>query len=143
MQTIMSLIAKAWKKENADLALGTHYIDEEFVVRINGTVEKLGDELAAPTVSIPLVATLAYFAERLGVNRDEAIVVLRDALRQAMNKKVKEDADIKARMDDVAAAVKAIKSDLISGLPKMRRDGKVLIDGLTVEVEPVGELVAA
>ena len=35
----------------------------------------------------------------------------------------------------------SIRQELIADLPKMRRDGKVLIDGLTVEVEPVSELV--
>ena len=44
-------------------------------------------------------------------------------------------------MDDVAEAIKVMRKQLIAGLPKMHRDGKVLIDGLTVEVEPVEELV--
>ena len=142
MQIIKSLLAKAWKKEAADLTPGTHYINETLTVHVTGTVEKLDDEYAAPTVSIPLIPTLAYFAERLGVNRDEALDTLRDALHEAMTKNVKEDANIKARMDDVQAAMKAIKKDLIAGLPKMRRDGKILIDGLAVEVESVGELAA-
>ncbi len=58
---IQALLAKAWKNATDDLSPGTHYIDEEIVVRVQGSVEKLDDELAAPTVSIPLVATLAYF----------------------------------------------------------------------------------
>jgi hypothetical protein len=49
--TIKSLIAKAWKSEAADLAPGKHYIDEEFTVRVSGSVTKKEDDLAAPTVS--------------------------------------------------------------------------------------------
>ena len=35
--TIKALLAKTWKNEDADLAIGRNYIDEEFVVRINGS----------------------------------------------------------------------------------------------------------
>lgn len=141
MQTAKALLAKAWKNESADFAPGTHYIDEELTIRVHGTVEKLDDELATPTVSIPLIPALAYFADRLGLERDEAIATLRDALYEAMSKGVAEDNHIKARVDDVAEAVKAIRQELIAKLPKMRREGKVLVDGLRVEVEQVGELV--
>ena len=70
--TIKSLLTKAWKNETADLAPGRHYIDEEFIVRVTGSVEKLDDELAAPTVSIPLIAALALFWEKAGIVRDKA-----------------------------------------------------------------------
>ena len=75
--------------------------------------------------------------------------MLREALEEAMTAKVKEDASIKDRIKDIDEAVKAIRKDLIAGLPKMHREGKVLLDGLQVEVMPVavpefvGELVAA
>lgn len=136
--TIKSLLAKTWKNETAELSPGTHYFDEEMTVRLRGSVEKLADELATPTVSIPLIATLAYFWDRLGVDREEAISVLREALHEAMSKGRKEDEDIKARMDDVKAAVRAVQRDLIADLPKMRRTGKVLVDGLEVEMLEAG-----
>ena len=150
--TIKSLLTKAWKNENADLAPGRHYLDEEFVVRVTGSVEKLDDELAAPTVSIPLIAALALFWEKAGIVRDKALAMLRESLREAMTAKVKEDSSIKNRIKDVDQAVKAIKQELIAGLPKMHREGKVLIDGLNVEITAMeeaavsefdGELVAA
>jgi hypothetical protein len=150
-ETIRALIAKTWKSETADLAPGKHYIDEEFVVRVNGTVTKREDDFAAPTVSIPLIAVLALFWEKCGVTRDAALAMLREALREAMTADVKEDRHIKDRIKDVDAAVKAIKQELIAGLPKMRRAGKLLVGDLDVEVmpveagfvepEPVGELV--
>ena len=34
--TIKSLIAKVWNKENADFNVGRHEIDEVFVVRMRG-----------------------------------------------------------------------------------------------------------
>jgi len=143
-----ALLAKNWKNEDADLSPGRHYIEEEFVVRVSGSVEKLDDEMVAPTVSIPLIAVLALFWEKCGVVRDRALVMLREALAEAMTAKVKEDASIKDRIKDIDEAVKAIRKDLIAGLPKMPREGKVLLDNLQVEVMPVvpefvGELVAA
>ena len=146
--TIKSLLAKSWKNETANLAPGRHFIDEEFVVRVTGSVEKLDDELVAPTVSIPLIAALALFWEKCGIVRDKVLAMLRESLQEAMTEKVKEDKAIKARIKDVDEAVKAIRQELIAGLPKMHREGKVLIDDLRVEVTAmeeatVGDLVAA
>ncbi len=145
-----ALLVKAWKNEDADLTPGRHYVDEEIVVRVTGSVEKLDDEMVAPTVSIPLIAVLALFWEKAGIVREHALAMLRDALQEAMTAEVKEDASIKARIKDVDEAVKAIRQDLIAGLPKMHREGKLLLDGLHVEVMPLatvpefdGELVAA
>jgi hypothetical protein len=150
--TIKALLAKSWKNESADLVLGRNFIDEEIVVRITGSVEKLDDELAAPTVSIPLIPALALFWEKAGIVRDKALAMLREALQEAMNINVKEDGAIKARIKDIDQAIKAIRQELIASLPKMHRDGKVLIDDLRVEVTAMeeatvgdfgGELVAA
>ena len=148
--TTKALLAKSWKNEDAALTPGRHCVDEEFVVRITGSVEKLDDELIAPTVSIPLIAALALFWEKAGIVRDAALKMLRESLAEAMTNRVKEDGSIKERIKDVDEAVKAIRKELIAGLPKMHRDGKLLLDGLQVEMSPVvavpefiGELVAA
>jgi acyl carrier protein phosphodiesterase len=143
-----AVLVKAWKNEDADLLPGRHFIDEEFVVRVSGSVEKLDDEMVAPTVSIPLISVLALFWEKCGVVREHALAMLRESLQEAMTNKVKEDAAIKERIKDVDEAVKAIRKDLIAGLPKMHREGKLLLDNLQVEVMPVvtefvGELAAA
>ena len=84
MQIAKALLAKSWKNEAADLEPGTHYIDEVLTVRIHGTVEKLADEYAAPTVSIPLIPALAYFVDKLGLDRNAAVATLREALHEAM-----------------------------------------------------------
>jgi hypothetical protein len=136
-ETIKALLAKTWKNESADLAPGKHYFDEEFTVRVNGTVTKKPDDFAAPTVSIPLIAVLALFWEKAGIVRDHALAMLRDALREAMTADVKEDAQIKERIKDVDAAVKAVRKELIAELPKMRRAGKLLVGDLDVEMVPV------
>lgn len=143
--TTKALLAKAWKNEQLDLSVGRHYFDEEFVVRVSGSVEKHDDQLVAPTVSIPLVTTLALFFDKCGVTRDAALNLLREAITEAMDENVNEDAKIKQRIGDVEKAIKAVKDELIAKLPKMKRSGRVVTKDLEVTLTPVlaDELAAA
>lgn len=137
---IKALIAKSWKDETADLAVGRHYFDEEFVVRICGSVERHEDQLVAPTVSIPLVPTLALFWEKCGLARDEAMALLREAIAEAMQDGVQEHQRIKGQIDDVNAAIEAVRRDLIAHLPKMRRSGRTITKDLEITIQPVAEV---
>lgn len=143
--TTKALLTKAWKIEEIDLGVGRHYFDEQFVVRVSGSVEKHEDQLVAPTVSIPLVTTLALFFDKCGVTRDHALSMLREAITEAMDDGVNEDAKIKQRIGDVEKAIKAVKDELIAKLPKMKRSGRVVTKDLEVTVTPVmaEELAAA
>ncbi|MEX1076822.1 MAG: hypothetical protein WED27_10295, partial [Pirellulales bacterium] len=53
---------------------------------------------------------------------------------EAMRAKTDESPCIKSKMDDVAEAVAAVKRDLISGLPKMRRAGWTDVSDLKVSI---------
>ena len=123
-ENIKGLLAKAWKDEALDLEPGRYFCDEVLTVRVTGTVEKKDDEFAAPTVSIPLIPTLALFWEKCGVTRDYALRMLREAITEAMLDGVKEDDHIQSHIKDVEAAIKAVRTDLIDGLPKMRGPAK-------------------
>lgn len=138
MNEIKNLIAKVWGKEKADFGVGRHEIDEVLVVRVRGSVEKHTDQLVSPTVSIPLVSTLALFWSKAGLNRDEALSLLREAITEAMDDKVNEDAAIQKRIDDVQEAISAVRSELIDQLPKMKRSGRLVTKDLDVSVTPVG-----
>lgn len=140
--SIKALIVKKFKDAEADLDVGRHYIDETVVLRISGTVERHEDQWIAPTISIPLIPTIAFFWERLGVEKDAAMGVLREAITGAMRAKTNESPSIKSKMDDVAEAVAAVKRDLIGELPKMQRAGRTDVSGLRVtvnELTPVSE----
>ena len=139
---IKALLAKAWKNEAVDLEPGRHYFNEVLRVRVSGTVEKQADQLVAPTVSIPLILTLALFWEKCGVNRDHALQMLKEAITEAMENGKGKDEQIEARIEDVELAVKAVKKDLISKLPKAKRSGRVITKDLEVEVVPVEEALA-
>jgi hypothetical protein len=140
--TLQALIVKKFKDAEADLDIGRHWIDETVVLRVSGSVERHEDQWIAPTVSIPLIPTIAFFWERLGVERDAAMGVLREAIAEAMRAKTDESPGIKSKMDDVAEAVAAVKRDLIEGLPKMRRAGRTDVSDLRVSINaltPVSE----
>ena len=139
LNQIKSLLAKKWKNETVNLKVGRHVVDEVLIVRVTGSVEKHEDQLVVPTVSIPLLPTLALFWEKAGIARDDALAMLRDALTEAMDDGVKEDANIQKRIEDVNSAVKAVRKDLISKLPRMHRNGKLITDDLHVEVLSVLE----
>ena len=121
--TLKALIVKKFKDSKLDLDIGRHWIDETVVLRVSGPVERHEDQWILPTVSIPLIPVIAFFWERLGVERDAAMGVLREAIAAAMRAKTDESPSIKSKMDDVAEAVAAVKRDLIGELPKMRRAG--------------------
>ena len=140
LDQIKALLSKCWKHETANLEPGRHDVDEVLVIRVSGAVEKCEDQFVSPTVSIPLLPTLALFWEKAGIERDDALTMLREALTDAMNDGIKEDASIQERIDDVQAAVKAVRTDLIARLPKMHRNGKLITDDLHVEVLPLSAL---
>jgi hypothetical protein len=140
--TLKALIVKKFKDADIDLDVGRHWVDETVVVRVSGTVERHEDQWIAPTISIPLIPTIAFFWERLGVEKDAAMSILRDAITEAMQAKTNESPSIKSKMDDVAEAVAAVKRDLIGELPKMQRAGRTDVSDLRVTVNaltPVSE----
>lgn len=140
--TLKALIVKKFKDAEMDLDVGRHWVDETVVIRVSGTVERHEDQWIAPTISIPLIPTIAFFWERLGVEKDAAMSVLRDAITEAMRAKTDESPSIKSKMDEVAEALAAVKRDLIGELPKMRRAGRTDVADLRVTVNaltPVSE----
>jgi hypothetical protein len=140
--TLEALIVRKFKDAEADLDVGRHWIDETVVLRVSGTVERHEDQLIAPRISIPLIPVIAFFWERLGVEKDAAMSVLREAITEAMRAKADESPAIKSKMDDVAEAVAAVKRDLIGELPKMRRAGRTDVSDLKVSINaltPVSE----
>ena len=140
--TIQSILGKIWSKTAPDLQPGLTEVHGEFLVRVSGCVEKSEDSLATPTVSIPLITTLAFCFEKLGVDRDTVAPVLRDAIREAMEAEQKEDGSIKARIRHVVEAVEFVKKEILQTLPKMRRQGRLDTRNLRVSFEPVGAAAA-
>lgn len=136
---IKGLVAKMWKDEAVELAPGTHDIDEVLLVRVSGSVRRECDTQCSPTVSIPLILTLALFWEKCGVTRDRALGMLREAILEALTTGKEANEQIEARMRDVEKAVEAVKKDLIAQLPKAKRSGRTITKDLRIEVMPATE----
>jgi len=129
---VRALIVKKFKDAELDLGIGRHNVDETFVVRVVGSVEKHPDQFCQPTVSIPLISTLAFVFERLAVDRDSTVSILREAITEAMKAKVNEDAAITARMEHVQESIDLVKTQILQHLPKMRRTGRTDVSDLRV-----------
>ena len=142
-ETIQGLLAKKWKDADLDLPVGETSIFQEFVVRISGTVEKSEDSWVTPTVSIPLISTLGFVFEKLGVDRDSVCSILKDAITSAMIAEENEDFAIKSRMRHVAEGIDFVKKQILQDLPKMRRSGRIDTKTLTVSVEALDATLAA
>lgn len=137
---VKALLVKKFKDADLDLGVGRHNVEETIVVRLSGSIERHEDQWIAPTVSIPLIPTIAFFWDRLGVEKAAAMNVLRDAITDAMRAKTNESPAIKSKMDDVAKAVAAVKQDLIEQLPKMRRTGRTDVSELRVSVNQLTQV---
>jgi len=140
--TIKGLIVKKFKDAELELGVGRHTFRETFLVQISGSVEKHPDQFCQPTVSIPLISTLAFVFERLSVDRDSTVSILREAITEAMKAKVNEDAAITARMEHVQESIDVVKRDILQHLPKMRRSGRTDVSDLRVTMnalQPISE----
>lgn len=132
--TIKALIVKKFKDAELELGIGRHTFRETFLVQISGSVEKHPDQFCQPTVSVPLISTLAFVFERLAVDRDSTVSILREAITEAMKAKVNEDAAITARMEHVQESIDVVKRDILQHLPKMRRSGRTDVSDLSVRI---------
>lgn len=86
--------------------------------------------------------TSALCWERLGVEKDAAMAVLREIIAKAIRRKPNESRSVKSEMDDVAEAAAVVKRGLIGELPRMRCAGRTDVSDLRVavnEVTPVSE----
>jgi acyl carrier protein phosphodiesterase len=137
--TIKALLAKAWKDEVLDLEPGRHHFDETIIIRVMGTVERGGDQMVAPTATLPLIPIIALFWEKAGVTRDRALAILREAIAEAMAEKASKGERIEARIKDVEAAVQAVKEELIAKLPKVKRSGRTITKDLVIQILPAHE----
>jgi hypothetical protein len=135
--TLQAILGKIWSKNAPELAPGLTEVSGQYLLTVSGVVEKGDDSFATPTVSIPLIATLAFLCEKLGVDRDSMVPVLRDAIREAMLAEQKEDSSIQAHIRNVEQAVEFVKKEILSTLPKMKRQGRLDTKNLRVSVTPV------
>ena len=136
---LMALIGKALKDEELFLEPGRYEFDELVTLHVCGTVRKENDTLCSPTVSIPLIPTLALFWEKSGITQDHALRMLREAISDALSAGKDTSAEIQNRMKHVEKAIQTVKEELLDKLPKVKRSGRVITKDLQVELLPIQE----
>ena len=136
---IRALIGKALKDEELSLEPGRFEFDEWVMLHISGQVRKDNDTLCSPTVSIPLIPTLALFWEKSGITQDHALRMLREAISDALSAGKDTSAEIQNRMKHVEKAIQTVKEELLDKLPKVKRSGRLITKDLQVELLPIQE----
>ncbi|MHB0960077.1 MAG: hypothetical protein ACYC0X_31110 [Pirellulaceae bacterium] len=136
---LMALIGKALKDEELFLEPGRYEFDELVTLHVCGSVRKENDTLCSPTVSIPLIPTLALFWEKSGITQDHALRMLREAISEALSAGKDTTDEIQNRMKHVEKAIQTVKEELLDKLPKVKRSGRLITKDLQVELLPVQE----
>ena len=129
-ETLRGLLAKAWKDTPVQLSPGRHSIDEVLLVRVKGEVLQREDQLATPTVSIPLIPTLAFLLQRMGKNRAKSLVTLAAAISDAMRSGTNVSECIEDETREVEAMIDGIRQGLLEQLPKQARRGACITKDL-------------
>jgi hypothetical protein len=140
---LLALIGKALKDEEVQLDPGRYEYDEVVMVHVTGAVRKEADTTCSPTCSIPLIATLALFWEKSGIAQGPALRMLKEAICEALSTGKDTSAEIQDRIKHVEQAVKSVKDELLSKLPKQRRAGRLITKDLHVEVVAAHEKTLA
>lgn len=114
--------AAAAKAARAEVGPGTYDID--VLVHVTGTVKVGQDTDRTPTVSIPLLSTLALVLHRSGFQRAAAIEIIRSAVTDALllGKDATEEI---LKVSGVNEALDLISNDLIPSLPRSHVKGRV------------------
>lgn len=91
------------------------------------------DSDRAPTCSIPLLPTLALFIKRMGIQREEALDILKDVMTQALDMGTDATKVLLAE-SGVAEMEKRLKEEVIAKLPRTPTKGAVKVEQDAVRV---------
>lgn len=114
---------KANPMARKQLRPGRYRIDE--TLHVTGTLTVGQDYSTTPTVSLPVKEVLALFVARCGMNREEAIELLRASVSEAIASKGKAKGEIASSIDAVTETLKQVEKELLATLAPQPRKGKV------------------
>ena len=94
----------------------------------------------APTTSIPWLAAMGLLIRRMGLQREAAMDIIREAVTQALT--LGDDAE-KAILSEtgVGDAVETLKKEIIDRLPRTKVRKGFSTDGVTVTIKSAGKKV--
>lgn len=121
---------KVCKAERPNLMPGEYEIDT--TINIKGTMTVGEDYDVAPTVSIPLIETVALLLKRMGFQRDGAITIIREVFSEAIALNGRGKGALLKEMPELAAAITMVREEIISKLDRQDRKG-VIKSNFTIE----------
>ena len=130
MQAVETLVLaklvkeKTLKEIRPSVAPGKYPVDMQ--VNIKGTMKVGEDSEYIPTVHIPMKATLAFLLKRMGFQRDAAVAMLAEAMKEALNSNEESEEAI-AALATVAESEKMV-TEMLGSLPKAKKQGMVTTD---------------
>lgn len=114
-------------------AAGTHDVAESITFDVTGQVNVSEDSERTPTVSVPLLPTLALFMRYSGCTGPASLAALERAMREALEAGT-DSGEAIAEVADIEAA-EARVVDAMQALPKVPKKGAVTVrKGFKVEV---------
>ena len=126
---------KQCKMVRAEVEPGQYTID--MMIHISGIMTVGADYPTTPTVSIPLIETIALLLKRMGFQRDKAMELLREIMTEAIELKGKGKGALIAIFPELESTIEQIKTELLSQLPEANRKGPVKFQATIVEPEPI------
>jgi hypothetical protein len=112
---------------------GHHSIEDEFTIKVKGTVFKGNDVDFTPTVEIPLLSTLALVLEKSGFQREKSQSILIEAMTEALENESSTSQSVKERIKDIERAMKSVRQ-ITGSLPLKKRTGPTKFN-LEVELQ--------
>ena len=88
----------------------------------------------APTTSIPLLPTCALLLKRMGIQREEALDILKDVMTQALDMGKDATKTLLAETG-VADMEKRLKEEVIAKLPRTSAKGAVTVESVRVTLK--------
>lgn len=133
---IYALMKKLEQLASANpLTPGRVSVDETVTFKVKGTVNKGADVEYVPTVSIPLLPTMALLMEKAGFQRENCIKLLSEAMIEAIELQKQGAEVIEEKLKNVKAAMTHVES-VTNKLPTKIRTGRTTID---IELTEIGD----
>lgn len=117
------------------LAPGRYDIDETVTLHITGTLTKGKDTDYTPTVKVPMLTTMALILEKAGFQRENAKILLIDAMREAMKSGTEANPVVAERVKDIEEAMTHVR-EVTDSLPRVPRQGATTVKVTVEELEP-------
>ena len=115
------------------ITAGTHGFD--FSLNFKGTLTKGDDYEKKPTTSTPWLTVIALFVRRSGIQRELAMQLIHDAMKEAIETKDdKKKSSLLMEETGVAEAKKAYEKEVLAKLKKTKCQGPITSSVLVTEI---------